>query len=93
MEVEKENHNWIMNIKTLLNNRIQNNQLHLIRNYNKTPQEAIEGYDKVLDNIEDEKVKDNLEHIRDEEVAHKEYLDAAKEDPTVDYEHEESSEE
>ena len=59
----------------------------------KDEEEAIEGYDKALDNVEDEKVKDNLEHIRDEEVAHKEYLDAAKEDPTVDYEHEESSEE
>ena len=59
----------------------------------KDEEEAIEGYDKVLDNVEDEKVKDNLEHIRDEEVAHKEYLDAAKEDPTVDYEHAEDEEE
>ena len=53
----------------------------------KDEEEAIEGYDEVLDNVEDKKVKDNLEHIRDEEVAHKEYLDAAKKDPTVDYEH------
>jgi len=59
----------------------------------KDEEEAIEGYDEVLDNVEDEKVKDNLEHIRDEEVAHKEYLDAAKEDPTVDYEHDEAEEE
>jgi len=55
-------------------------------------EEAIEGYDEVIDNIDDEHLKDQLEHIRDEEVAHKEFLDAAKEDPSVsyeDFEHEE----
>jgi len=57
-------------------------------------EEAIEGYDKAIDKVEDEHVKDQLEHIKDEEEAHKEYLDAAQEDPTVEYEHaEEESDE
>lgn len=58
----------------------------------KDEDEAIDGYDKVIDDVENEKVKDNLEHIRDEEEAHKEYLDAAKEDPEVDYVHEDLEE-
>ena len=56
-------------------------------------QEAIDGYDEVIDTVEDEHVKDQLEHIRDEEVAHKEFLDAVKEDPEVSYEEFEHSEE
>ena len=59
-------------------------------------EEAIDGYDEVIDTIEDEHVKDQLEHIRDEEIAHKEFLDAAKEDSSVsyeDFEHEEDEEE
>ena len=49
-------------------------------------QEAIDGYDEVIDTIEDEHVKDQLEHIKEEEIAHKEFLDAVKEDPTITYE-------
>ena len=56
-------------------------------------QEAIDGYDEVIDSVEDEHLKDQLEHIRDEEIAHKEFLDAAKKDPDVDYEDFEHKEE
>ena len=56
-------------------------------------EEAIEGYDDVIDNIDDEHLKDQLEHIRDEEIAHKEFLDAAKEDKSVSYEDFEHAEE
>ena len=59
----------------------------------KDEEEAIDGYDKVIDTVEDEHVKDQLEHIRDEEVAHKEFLDAVKEDPSIEYEHEDEKEE
>lgn len=52
----------------------------------KDEQEAIDGYDEVIDTVEDEHVKDQLEHIRDEEVAHKEFLDAVKEDSSLTYE-------
>lgn len=54
----------------------------------KDEDEAIEGYDKVISEIDDDHLKDQLNHIRDEEVAHKEFLDDAKEDPSIDYEHE-----
>ena len=54
----------------------------------KDEDEAIEGYDKVISEIDDGHLKDQLNHIRDEEVAHKEFLDDAKEDPSIDYEHE-----
>lgn len=46
-------------------------------------EEAIEGYDKVILAISDEKyanVRKQLEIIRDEEVAHKEFLENVKED-------------
>lgn len=46
-------------------------------------EEAIEGYDKVMLAISDEKyenVRKQLEIIRDEEVAHKEFLEKVKED-------------
>ena len=56
-------------------------------------QEAIDGYDEVIDSVENEHLKDQLEHIRDEEIAHKEFLDAAKKDPDVDYEDFEHKEE
>lgn len=59
----------------------------------KDEEEAIDGYEEIIDIVEDGKVKDNLEHIKDEEEAHKEYLEKAKEDPAVDYEHDEHEEE
>ena len=46
-------------------------------------EEAIEGYDKVMLALSDEKyenVRKQLEIIRDEEVAHKEFLEKVKED-------------
>ena len=46
-------------------------------------EEAIEGYDKVILALSDEKyenVRKQLEIIRDEEVAHKEFLEKVKED-------------
>lgn len=56
-------------------------------------QEAIDGYKKVLDLVEDEHVKEQLQHIMDEELAHKDFLELVKEDRTAVYSHEEEPEE
>lgn len=47
--------------------------------------EAIKGYDAVIKVIEDEHIKGELEKIKTEEVAHKEFLEKIKADPTVVY--------
>lgn len=62
----------------------------------KDEDEAIEGYEDVIDSIDDEHLIDQLDHIKDEEEAHKKFLNAAKEDPSIDYhdyEHEDKKEE
>ena len=59
----------------------------------KDEQEAIDGYDKVLALVDDEHVKEQLEHIREEEIAHKEFLEAVKEDKSLVYSHEDKEEE
>ena len=51
----------------------------------KDEDEAIEGYEEVIPEVEDEHVKDQLEKIKTEEEAHKEYLEKVKEDPSIDY--------
>ena len=48
-------------------------------------EEAIKGYEKALDKVEDEFVKDQLDKINTEEKAHKAYLDKVVEDPAVEY--------
>ena len=55
----------------------------------KDEEEAIEGYDKVLNELNDEEDKDlivQLKKIRDEEQAHLDFLLRAKEDPDAEYE-------
>lgn len=47
--------------------------------------EAIEGYEAVLKVIEDEHIKGELEKIRTEEIAHKDFLEKIKTDPTAVY--------
>jgi len=56
-------------------------------------QEAIDGYNKVLALVEDEHVKEQLQHILDEEVAHKEFLEAVKADKTLTYSHNDEEQE
>lgn len=56
-------------------------------------QEAIDGYEKVLGLVEDEHVKDQLNKILEEERAHKEFLEAVKADPSLEYSHEHTEEE
>lgn len=51
----------------------------------KDEQEAIDGYNKIIPEVEDEHIKDQLEKITTEEEAHKEYLEKVQEDPTIDY--------
>ena len=51
----------------------------------KDEQEAIDGYDLVLAQIDDEFVKEQLTKIRIEEVAHKEYLEKVKKDRKLEY--------
>lgn len=58
----------------------------------KDEDEAIAGYDKVLALVEDENVKEQLQHLKEEEVAHKTFLEKLKTDKTAKYEHEEESE-
>ena len=48
-------------------------------------EEAIKGYEKALDKVEDDFVKDQLDKINTEEKAHKAYLDKVVEDPAVEY--------
>ena len=59
--------------------------------------EAIKGYDKVLAQLDDKHVIEELNKVRTEEVAHKEFLEKIKEDKTAIYveplEPEESEEE
>ena len=55
-------------------------------------QEAIDGYEKVLALVEDEHVKEQLQHILDEEIAHKEFLEAVKKDKSLVYSHEDKEE-
>lgn len=50
-------------------------------------EEAIDGYDDLVGDVDDSNTKDQLMHIRDEEVAHKKYLDKAKSDKDAQYEH------
>lgn len=47
--------------------------------------EAIKGYDKVLAQLDDEHVIEELNKVRTEEVAHKEFLEKIKEDKTAIY--------
>lgn len=58
----------------------------------KDEDEAIAGYDKVLALVDDENVKEQLQHLKEEEVAHKEFLEKLKTDKTAKYEHEEEAE-
>lgn len=51
----------------------------------KDEQEAIDEYEETLENVEDENTKEQIEKIQDEEVAHKEYLEKAKENPDAEY--------
>lgn len=48
-------------------------------------QEAIDGYDRILAEIDDEHVKAELEKIRIEEIAHKEFLEQVKNDRSAIY--------
>ena len=59
----------------------------------KDEQEAIDGYDKVIALVDDEHVKEQLEHILDEEKAHKKFLEDVKKDKTLVYSHDEHEEE
>ena len=47
--------------------------------------EAISGYEKAMDKVEDEFVKDQLDKIATEEEAHKDYLAKVVDDHTIEY--------
>ncbi len=51
----------------------------------KDEQEAIDGYDKVIGMIEDPNVKEQLEKIKKEEIAHKAFLEKVKQDQNLEY--------
>jgi len=62
----------------------------------KDEEEAIEGYDKVIDELDkdgDSNILGQLIRIRDEEKAHLDFLNKAKEDPEAKYEDPSDSEE
>ena len=52
----------------------------------KDEEEAIKGYDEVIGSLDGE-IVEQLKKIREEEVAHLEFLRKAKEDKTLKYEH------
>lgn len=52
----------------------------------KDEQEAIDGYKKIIETIDDEHVKEQLNKILVEEEAHKAYLEKVKEDHSINYE-------
>lgn len=51
----------------------------------KDEQEAIEGYDKTLKEIKDKNTREQVKKIRKEEIAHKKYLEEAKNNPNAKY--------
>lgn len=63
----------------------------------KDEEEAIEGYDKIIAELdENDPIVEQLKKIRDEEKAHLDFLNEAKEKPDLEYEdpaHEEEKEE
>ena len=59
----------------------------------KDEDEAINGYEEVIAKTDNEHLAAELEHIKDEEEAHKAFLEIAKEDPDATYEHPEHEEE
>lgn len=59
----------------------------------KDEQEAIDGYNKVLALVEEDHVREQLQHILDEEEAHKAFLEAVKDDHSLVYSHEDKEEE
>ena len=53
----------------------------------KDEEEAIAGYDKVIDKMDDDNpIKEQLKKIRDEEQAHLDFLNKAKDDEDAKYE-------
>lgn len=62
----------------------------------KDEDEAIAGYDKIiamLDKEADANAIEQLNHIKEEEVAHKDFLEVLKKDPSAIYKHEDKEEE
>ena len=55
--------------------------------------EAIEGYDKIIDKVDDKGLKDQLEHIKDEEKNHYDFLKKAQDDKDAKYEHDDEKKE
>lgn len=51
----------------------------------KDEQEAIEGYDKTLKDVNNNVMREQIKHIQDEEVAHKKYLEKAQTNPNAKY--------
>lgn len=50
--------------------------------------EAIDGYQEIIDKVEDKHVAKQLRHIQDEEEAHLKYLNKVQDDKSANYEHE-----
>ena len=51
----------------------------------KDEEEAIKGYDKVIEKLGDSPIVEQLKRIRDEEIAHLDFLRKAKENPNLEY--------
>ena len=52
----------------------------------KDEQEAIDAYDKAIEELEEKEIVEELKRIREEEVAHLEFLKRAKTDKNARYE-------
>lgn len=60
----------------------------------KDEDEAIDGYDKIIAMLGDDDANaiEQLNHIKEEEVAHKDFLEVLKKDPSAIYNHEDEEE-
>lgn len=52
----------------------------------KDEEEAIAGYDKIIAELGESPIVEQLKKIRDEEQAHLDFLNEAKENPDLEYE-------
>lgn len=51
----------------------------------KDEQEAIEGYDKTLKEVDNDTMRKQINQIKKEEIAHKKYLEEAQKNPNAKY--------
>ena len=64
---------------------MEKNLKELLEFLAKDEEEAIDGYDEVISKLGNSPIVEQLKKIRDEEVAHLNFLNEAKENPNLEY--------